>query len=181
MSFVSAYGPTAPIMKTENTLDIDELETGLAALPAHELRERFAVCYGHTPTTRNRAHLIKKILWAIQRDTFGDIGEAARKKALAIADDRDVKGRFPKEQSPSSSRKETNRTINIAYRPETKLLPGSVLHRNYRGTGIRVLVLEDGFEWNGQHFKSLSATTRAITGTRWNGWLFFGLKSKGGK
>jgi hypothetical protein len=58
-------------------------------------------------------------------------------------------------------------------------LPGTVLCRNHQGVAIRVLVLEKGFEWNGEHYKSLSAVARAVTGTRWNGRLFFGL-TKGG-
>ena len=119
-------------------------------------------------------------MWATQRDAFGDISEAARRKALAIADDRDVKGRFPKGQSPSPNRTEKGNTLSMAYQPEPTLLPGSILHRKYRDENIRVLVLETGFEWNGKFYKSLSATARAITGTRWNGKLFFGLK-KGAK
>ena len=162
-------------------MDIDKLKTTLSALPMRELRERFARCYGHTPTTRNRAHLIHRILWAVQRDAFCDIGEATQKKALAIADARDVKERFPTVQRPSQNSTEKSNTLNIAYKPESQLLPGTVLHRDYQGNDIRLLVLESGFEWNGQHYKSLSAAARAITGTRWNGKLFFGLKKGGSK
>jgi len=141
------------------------------------LRERFAVCYGHTPMTRNRAHLTKKILWAAQRDAYGDISEVARKKALAIADDRDVKCRFS--ETPCSAKDTSGgRSVRLALQPETKPLPGSILTRDYQGKQIRVLVLEDGFEWEGNFYKSLSATARAITGTRWNGKIFFGLKTK---
>lgn len=139
-----------------------------------ELRERFAVCFGHATQSRNKLHIVHRILWALQRDAFGDISETARHKALAIADDRDVKERFPRiSRSPHS---ENNRKVTIAYQPEAELLPGTVLHRKYRDADIRVLVLEKGFEWNGEYFKSLSATARAVTGTRWNGKLFFGLK-----
>lgn len=107
---------------------------------------------------------------------MGDISEAAKNQALAIADDRDVRGRFPNMQRPD----ETSSTTVVAYHPGPDLLPGSILHREYQGENIRVLVLENGFEWNGEFYKSLSATARAITGTRWNGKLFFGLK-KGAK
>lgn len=160
-------------------MNIKEMEGTLCRLSTQKLRERFAECYGHTPTTRNRAHLIKKILWAIQRDAEGDICEAARQKALAIADDCDVRGRFPTVQRPAAIG--SNSTKVVAYQPEPNLLPGSVLHREYQGQTIRVLVLENGFEWNGEFYKSLSATARAITGTRWNGKLFFGLKKGGSK
>jgi hypothetical protein len=161
-------------------MEINKVEKVLEKLPMQKLRERFAQCYGHTPTTRNRAHLVKKILWAIQRDLLGDISEATRRKALIIADDRDVKGRFPNLQRLNAE--ETKKpTLTLGYQPEGPvLLPGTLLHRKYRGENIRVLILKNGFEWNGEFYKSLSATARAITGTRWNGKLFFGLK-KGAK
>ena len=53
--------------------------------------------------------------------------------------------------------------------------PGVVLSRPYHGQEIRVTVLEEGFEWNGRRFRSLSALAREVTGQRWNGLLFFGL------
>lgn len=160
-------------------MDIDKLEMMLNTLSTQELRERYAPLYGHTPTSRNRAHLIKKILWGLQRDAFGDISEATKKKALAIADDRDVRGRLPAEQRPAGKDQSSTSKV-VDFNPSPNLLPGSVLTRDYRGQQVRVLVLENGFEWNGRTYKSLSATARAITGTRWNGKLFFGLKKKGG-
>ncbi len=54
--------------------------------------------------------------------------------------------------------------------------PGLRLVREWRGETHHVLVLEDGFEWNGERRRSLSAIAREITGTRWSGPLFFGLK-----
>lgn len=59
--------------------------------------------------------------------------------------------------------------------------PGSTLQREWHGQQIRVQVLPDGFEWDGDLYGSLSAVARAVTGTRWNGRLFFGLvgRSKG--
>lgn len=53
--------------------------------------------------------------------------------------------------------------------------PGSVLTRTWHGQEIRVAVLDKGYQWNNQVFKSLSAVARAVTNTRWNGRLFFGL------
>ena len=57
---------------------------------------------------------------------------------------------------------------------------GTQLIREWRGVEHRVTVLADGFEWEGRRYKSLSAVARAITGTQWNGWAFFGLKRHGG-
>lgn len=168
------------MMKTNKQLNIEKCKEALLGLSMPELRERFAVCYGHSTTSRNRLHLVHRILWAKQRDVYGDISEAARNKALAIAADRDVRERFPQMQRPAADESNSH-TVTIGYQPELKLLPGTVLHRNYQGTDIRVLVLEKGFEWNGTFYKSLSAVARAVTGTRWNGKLFFGLKKTGGE
>jgi hypothetical protein len=55
---------------------------------------------------------------------------------------------------------------------------GTVLVRQYRGRDIEVRVLTDGFEWEGQVFKSLSAVAKAVTGTQWNGRVFFGVKGE---
>jgi hypothetical protein len=56
--------------------------------------------------------------------------------------------------------------------------PGTVLVRDWDGTSQRVMVLADGFAWNGSTYKSLSQVARAITGTRWNGPRFFGLRDQ---
>jgi len=60
-----------------------------------------------------------------------------------------------------------------------KLTPGTRLVRDWHGVGHSVTVLADGFEYDGRHWKSLSAIARAITGAHWNGLRFFGLT--GGK
>ena len=164
-------------MKTEKQLHLDQAGQALYALSMPELRERFAECYGYVTTSRQKRHLVNRILWAVQRDAFGDISDAARNKALAIADDRDVRERFPRNRPVSAE--SGSSAVTIAYRPKDELLPGTVLRRSYQGTDVRVLVLENGFEWKGQIFKSLSAVARTVTGTRWNGRLFFGL-TKGG-
>ena len=56
-----------------------------------------------------------------------------------------------------------------------RFIPGTVLTRTYRGTHVAVTVLADGFEYAGQTYRSLSAIAKAVTGSHWNGYLFFGL------
>jgi hypothetical protein len=58
---------------------------------------------------------------------------------------------------------------------------GTVLKRAYQGGEIIVTVLEQGFEYDGRKFQSLSAIAQHVTGTRWNGYLFFGLKKEQGE
>jgi hypothetical protein len=60
-------------------------------------------------------------------------------------------------------------------------MPGAVLTREYRGQTIQVTVLPEGFEYDGEVYRSLTAVAKAITGSHWNGPLFFGLRKTGGK
>ena len=60
-----------------------------------------------------------------------------------------------------------------------RLTPGTRLVRDWHGNGHTVVVLDDGFEYDGRHWRSLTAIAKAITGTHWNGYRFFGLS--GGK
>ena len=64
--------------------------------------------------------------------------------------------------------------------PRRQLKPGTVLVRDYQGQRHTVTVARDGFDWQGTIYPSLSAIARAITGVRWNGWVFFGLKNHRG-
>lgn len=57
-------------------------------------------------------------------------------------------------------------------------MPGSILVKEHRGKTIIVHVLDDGFEYDGRRFTSLSAVAKDITGTKWNGFLFFGLSKE---
>jgi hypothetical protein len=62
-------------------------------------------------------------------------------------------------------------------RQDDRPIAGTRLIREYRGVEHAVTVLQDGFEWEGRPYNSLSAIARAITGTRWNGSVFFGLRN----
>ena len=66
----------------------------------------------------------------------------------------------------------------VAIPASISLRPGSELNREWEGTVQRVRVLADGYAWNGTTYKSLSQVARAITGTRWNGPRFFGLRDR---
>ena len=61
------------------------------------------------------------------------------------------------------------------------MLPGTLLEREYKGRTVRVTVRADGFECDGERYKSLTAVAKAITGKHWNGFHFFGLRNNGGQ
>ena len=65
-------------------------------------------------------------------------------------------------------------------RTDLKPITGTKLVREWQGIEQTVTVLADSYEWQGRPYRSLSAVARAITGTRWNGWIFFGLKNRRG-
>jgi Protein of unknown function (DUF2924) len=69
-------------------------------------------------------------------------------------------------------------TPRFPYRGEGNLKMGCQLVREYEGVDHRVTVVEKGYEWQGHSFTSLSSVAKAITGTNWNGYRFFGLKAK---
>lgn len=75
-------------------------------------------------------------------------------------------------------RRSPEKQRNNPPQPRRKLAPGARLVRDWHGTGHSVTVLEDGFEYDGRQWKSLSAIASAITGTKWNGPRFFGLTGK---
>ena len=54
-------------------------------------------------------------------------------------------------------------------------LPGTLLAREFQGRDIVVKVLDNGFEFDGRRYKSLSAIAQEVTGSKWNGFLFFGI------
>ena len=77
-----------------------------------------------------------------------------------------------------SSRRPVRRTASQSRTPPPRLSKGSKLFREWHGETHEVLVLDKGFAWRGETYPSLSAIARAITGTNWNGWAFFGLKRR---
>src|SRR6476660_2950546 len=115
------------------------------------------------------AHLTRHLLFAViayrlQADRFGDLDHATRQVL-----DRTV----TKEAGPAMSAQ-----LASFDQKRTELTPGTVLVREWDRRSQRVTVMADGFAWNGQTYDSLSKLAFAITGTKWNGPRFFGLRDK---
>ena len=115
------------------------------------------------------AHLTRHLLFAVvayrlQADRFGDLDHAT-KQVL----DRTI----AKETEPAMSSRLTSFD-----QKRTELTPGTVLVRDWDRQSQRVMVMANGFAWNGQTYDSLSKVAFAITGTRWNGPRFFGLRHR---
>ena len=140
----------------------------LPGLEAKALRQRYRDVFGEEPRTTQRQQLIRRIGWKLQALSQGDISEAARRRALQIAQDREQGIHLPSSMVPVTAAKRVAADARLP-------VPGTELRRPYRDRVVITKVLTDGFEYEDRHYRSLSAVARAATGTRWNGWLFFGL------
>ena len=144
-------------------LNIAQEVAALRQMTVRELRERYAEIFGEATRSGNKAWLWKRIAWRMQANAEGDLTERALRRAMEIANDSDLRLRPPVLKSPPS--------VN-----SSDLMPGSVLTRKYKGQTITVTILDNGFEFNGEIYRSLSAIANAVTGSHWSGHRFFGLK-----
>jgi hypothetical protein len=165
----------AELPKQENTMEqvISEEVQRLARMPIAQLRARYREVYGEESRSGHRQHLVRRIGWRLQVMAQGDLSERAARRALELANDADLKVQAPPAWVPAVKPQAR------AARRDRRLPPaGSLMRRSYRGADVEVKVWADVFEYEGQRYDSLSAVARKVTGTRWNGLLFFGLTKR---
>jgi hypothetical protein len=139
-----------------------------------ELQNRYRVLFGEDSPSSNREHLYRRIAWRLQARETGELSERAQLRATELADDTELRRRAP----PSFWRAVEGRTAAGVHRDSRLPEPGASLTRSYQERTIEVRVLETGFEYNGAVYASLSAVAHQVTGTRWNGFLFFGIHKR---
>jgi hypothetical protein len=153
--------------RTTKTSVEDEI-AHLRGLELGGLRARWqSVFQRPAPAHLTRHLLFTVIAYRLQADRFGDLDHET-KQVL----DRTV----AKEAGPAMSAR-----LASFDQKRTELTPGTVLVREWDQRSQRVMVMADGFAWNGQTYDSLSKVAFAITGTKWNGPRFFGLRDKEGR
>jgi hypothetical protein len=144
----------------------------LSKLSVGELHARYIEVFGEESRSRNKDYLWKRIAWRIQELNEGGLSDRIKEKARALARDVDLRVVPPR----------PTRGVPVVEMapPKDGRLPGlgATLTREFRGRAYSVKVLADGFEYEGQRFKSLSAVAKVITGTKWNGLAFFGIANK---
>ena len=143
----------------------------LQQLTPKELREQYLTVYGESSRSGNKSYLLKRIAWRMQANAEGDLPERARKRASELARDADLR------LNPPQVDVHQDETYVSAPQPGLPM-PGTMLRRDYKGRTILVAVLDKGFEFEGEYFRSLSAIAKHITGSHWNGRLFFGFTGK---
>ena len=125
--------------------------TGLQRLSGENLNQQFKLMYRADPPSRmRRPLLIQALAYRMQENALGGLKPATRRLLASVADD-------------ATARRTTK--------------PGTTLLREWHGVQHRLTVLENGVQFGGERYRSLSEVARKITGSRWSGPLFFGLKS----
>ena len=160
-------------------LNVGKEVAAMQEMPVAQLRNRYAEVFGETTNARNKQWLLKKIIWRLQSMAEGDLSERARARAMEIASDADIRRRPPKAPAPKADALQSP-PIPVAISADNRVpIPGSTITREYKGRLLEVLVLDEGFEYAGEKFKSLSGVAKRITGSHCNGYLFFNLKRGG--
>jgi len=155
----------------------DEIE-GLRDLTVAELRERYAAVFGEPTTSRHKEYLRKRIAWRMQANAEGGLTARARRRAEELADEADLRLLAPAARTVTGPLPASREDRPPMHRDPRLPVPGTVLVRKYRGQTITVTVLENGIDYAGQVYRSLTAVAKAVTGSHWNGRLFFGLAGK---
>ena len=145
----------------------DPIPARIAALkttPTPALRKQWRELFGTMPPPFNRRYLESRLAYRIQELTYGGLKPQTLKRLAKLGEDLDGGDR-----------------LKSRIRADIKPIVGTRLLREWQGVEHVVTVTVDGYEWQGRPYKSLSAIARAITSTRWNGWVFFGLKNYRGR
>ncbi len=150
----------------------------LQQMSVSDLRCEWLKLNGEPTRSRNRCYLWKRLAWRIQELEHGGLSDRARSRIEELAPDGFARARTP-DVTPTTSEVGDSAQAPSAPRRDPRIPPvGSVITRVYRGRELRLVVREDGFELDGQAFGSLSEAARHVTGSRWNGPLFWGLTKR---
>jgi hypothetical protein len=145
----------------------DSVLARLAALkttPTPELKSQWRELMGKEPPPYNRRFLESRLAYRIQELAYGGLKKDTIERLEALGEQLDG-----------------GNIIMRRIRTDNRPIAGTRLIREWQGVDHCVTVLAEGYEYQGLPYKSLSAVARAITGTRWNGWVFFGLKNWRGR
>ncbi|WP_421990003.1 DUF2924 domain-containing protein [Roseococcus sp.] len=126
-----------------------------------DLKQQWRELFAAEPPPYNRRYLESRLAYRVQELAFGGLKPETLQRLEALGEQLD--GGNP---------------VVRRIRGDDKPVAGTRLIREFQGAEYSVTVLREGYEFQGRPYQSLSAVARAITGTRWNGWTFFGLKTR---
>jgi hypothetical protein len=165
----------------ENRDQVADMAAQIAALErmtTGELAARYAEIFGEPTRSRNKSYLKKKVAYRIQEIAEGGLSARAKSRIDELAADAPIRHRQRRGAEATSE----NATSGANPEPKGRdpRLPAvdEVLVKVHRGTEHQVRMMEEGFEYQGERYTSLSKIAKVITGTNWNGFLFFGLTQR---
>jgi len=144
--------------------------SALSDMTVAELREKYEEAFGEPARSRNKDYLRKKVAWRIQELAEGGLSDRAQARIDSLAAKASIDWRKPEPEEKSVDQ-EPQRDARLP-------VAGTVITRTYKGVEHHVTVLEEGFEYQGARYTGLSRIAREITGTNWNGFLFFKLQRR---
>ena len=142
----------------------DPIPARLAALKTTstpDLKAQWRDLFESEPPPFNRRYLESRLAYRVQELTYGGLKPETIRRLERLGEEL-----YGGDRKKRGTRVDRNRPIT-----------GTRLIREWQGVEQIIIVTQSGFEWQGRPYQSLSAIARAITGTRWNGWVFFGLKN----
>ena len=146
-------------MKVDDNTQVLARLAALKDMTVRELKAEWAKLFSSDAPNNSRPFLEQRLAYRIQELTWGGPSKPVRQLLDALADE--VEG------------KKVRRSVITD--PRNPVI-GTRLVREWDGAEHVITVLKDGFDWQGRRYKSLSSIARDITGTRWNGYRFFGLR-----
>lgn len=144
-------------------LDAELKQLKKKAIP--ELLIIYREVFGEPSASRSKPHLIRRIAWGLQAQGEHSLSVKALRRVTELIDPHDLRVCSATNQ-PGQAQKASRTPI-----------PGTIITRLYKGELLEIRVHHEGFEFRGQRFQSLSALAKHITGSHWNGNLFFGIQS----
>ena len=144
--------------------------TNLPNLNKTELENMWQRFFDYPPEVNSRQYIISKLAYRIQELAYGSVNSETEKKIKAYAEV--IETQENKRAKIKSNSMENSTKKSKKYSP----MVGTKIAKEYRGKLHEVLVVTNGFAYSGEVFRSLSAIALKITGTKWNGLRFFGVK-----
>ena len=141
---------------------------GLRQQTVGQLKVKYVEVFGQQSRSNHKQFLLRRIAWRLQANVEGDLSERARQRAMALAEEADLRIRAPQ----SFLRELAGSGVTKSRDPRLPA-PGTRLNREFRGQTVSVEVLEKGFRYQECVYRSLSAVARHVTGVQWNGFSFF--------
>ena len=156
-------------MNADTNQHIDQLRQ----LTTAQLQLKYRELFGQASHSNHKSYLFRRVAWRAQALAEGGLSERARQYAREIATDADLRLCAPKKRLGTQP---AVRVASASRQLDPRVpAPGTQLIKQYKNETLTVTVLGEGYRYGDRVYSSLSAIARQVTGTQWNGYLFFGL------